>query len=868
MSDNFDNRVKAAVAHLRPAGFALHWLRARDKAPVLKEWSEKPVLSVDALLASHQPRYNLGVRLGKPSQLGCGGYLHVLDLDIRLPDLAEEAWDAFETLFPDVDPDDFPMVQSGSGGESRHLYFVSPRPFYSRKLAVSEGKHKRFDKRQGRDVWSYDWEIELFGTGKQVVVPPSIHPISREPYVWLNEPDFDSFEPIPSIPGAIIDALKIAETSTYEFETREPLSFKSGQMERELDALPIDRLDDYHDWVTLGQALHHQFGGSERGFELWLEHSRRSDKFDGDMRAMKRKWRGFGKNRRKPVTMATIRAWFQEARLEQYVSDFEDLDDFQEGDKAPETPGKPASKGDFRESDDGFDDLDEPADDFDDLVTAAPTRAKAEDDDDLSAFDLTEEETAAQEKRKATLAWMSLLATTKDGDGFATNLHNVELIVRNDDRLVGLPALNEFTQETVQRSAPGAKPKKRENAAKPTRQLGGRIWEVEDPLNGSIWSSARDYAIRSILEAPQTQGGYGIKVTDRDLKAATVLAAWDNSFHPVREYLSGLEWDGEARVDTLFIDYLGVEDNAYTRSVARLLMVAGVARVYEPGCKWDYAVILEGAQGKGKSTFIRYLGKHWFSELEGDFHNGKELVEKMQGSWLLEMPELSGFNRADVRSIKAFISRQVDKVRLAYEARAMEFPRQCVLIGSTNDREYLKDDTGGRRFLPIECNVDAIDNRRLKRNVDQLWAEAYAIYTAMRAEETDGDLPLYLTDELAAAEAARLQEMRRVESADDALVGKIAAWLDRPIATGGFDDEDEGGIRNVTCLIELWEGMGNDARSYEQTKAQAFGRAMARVPGWRSTGKSHNFPAPYGRQRYYERIGSPGRLQPIGKPET
>lgn len=859
MSDNFDNSVLTAIVPLREAGFALHWLRPRDKAPVLKGWSESPVLSVEQLRATHQPRANLGVRLGEPSQLESGLYLHVFDLDIRIPDLADEAWEAFAELFPDVDPDTLPAVQSGSGGESRHLYFATTKPFFSKKLAVSEGKHRRFDRRAGREVWSYDWEIELFGSGKQVAMPPSIHPESRKPYIWLREPELGEFDPIPSIPAEAIEALQVAETSVYEFETREPLTFKSGQMERELDALPIARLDDYHDWVTLGQALHHQFGGSDEGLELWVQHSKRSDKFDGDLKTIKRKWRGFGKNRRKPVTMATIRSWFQEARLEAFVSDFDDLDDFQDAPETPETGGNADTEDDFLDGSD-FDDLDDDDDDFDDLVTAKS------DDDDFSAFDVSESEQAAMDKRKATMAWMSLLATTKDGDGFATNLHNVELIVRNDDRLVGLPALNEFTQETVQRISPGSKPNKRKNAAKQTRQLGGRIWDVSDPLNGEIWSSARDYAIRSILEAPQTQGGYGIKVTDRDLKAATVLAAWDNSFHPVREYLSGLKWDGTCRVETLFIDYLGVEDNAYTRSVARLMLVAGVARVFEPGCKWDYAVILEGAQGKGKSTFIRYLGRHWFSELEGDFHNGKELVEKMQGSWLLEMPELSGFNRADVRSIKAFISRQVDKVRLAYEARATEFPRQCILIGSTNDREYLKDDTGGRRFLPIECSVDSIDNRRLKKNVDQLWAEAYALYVAMRAEEPDGELPLYLTDDVAASEAARLQEMRRVESADDALVGKISAWLDRPITNGGFDEETEGGVRNVTCLIELWEGLGNSPIGYEQTKAQAYGRAMARVPGWRSTGRFHNFPSPYGRQRYYERIGSPGKLQPIGKP--
>lgn len=807
MVSDFLDRLSA----LKNAGFALHWLHPRSKRPIGEGWADAPVASLDDLRKSYVSGNNLGVRLGEPSLLESGLYLHVLDIDIRVADLADEAWDAVAKLFPDLDINTLPCVISGSGGESRHLYFSTAKPFRSKKLAVSEGKH-----RTPKGGWTYDWEIELFGTGKQVALPPSIHPDTRKPYTWLREPDFSDFEPVQAIDAAAIERLAVPREETYEFETREPLEFKPGQLETELALIPLDRIDDRDDWISLGMALHHQFGGSEEGFRLWMEVSSRGSKYlvKSSERAELRRWRQFGRNRRKPVTMATVRQWAQEARIAAMVDDFDDLDD---------------------------------ADEFDDLKN-----------DDLDAFDLTAEEKSAADAKKKALEWRSLLAYTKDGEGLISNLHNVELLVRNDERLVGLPQLNEFTQETVQRTPPGQRPNRRKNAAKATRQLGGRIWQVDDPLNGEIWSSSRDYAIRSILEAPQTQGGYGIKVTDRDLKAATVLAAWDHSFHPVREYLTGLKWDKKPRIERLFVDYLGAEDNAYTRAVGRLMLVAAVARVFEPGCKWDYAVILEGAQGKGKSTFIRYLGKHWFSELEGDFHNGKELVEKMQGSWIMEMPELSGFNRADVRSIKAFISRQVDKVRLAYEARAMEFPRQCVLIGSTNDREYLKDDTGGRRFLPIECQVKSIDNLALLKNVDQMWAEAYACYREMRDAQPIGDLPLYLSDTAASLEAARLQETRRVESADDALIGRIISFLDTPVNAGEFDDDEESQPRQITCLAEIWVGLGNDLRAYKGVEPQSLGRAMARVPGWRQTGSFHKFPFPFGRQRYYERIESEG----------
>lgn len=154
--------------------------------------------------------------------------------------------------------------------------------------------------------------------------------------------------------------------------------------------------------------------------------------------------------------------------------------------------------------------------------------------------------------KKSALEWVSLLDLNEDG-AIKARLHNVEVIMLNDIRFVGLPQLNEFTQETVQRTTPGIKASKRKNAAKLTRQLKGRVWNVADVVNGELWSDDRDFAIRSIIGAPRMQGGYGIKVGDRDLKAAVVIAANENLLHPVREYLEGLKWDGAPNVETLWI---------------------------------------------------------------------------------------------------------------------------------------------------------------------------------------------------------------------------------------------------------------------------------------------------------------------------
>lgn len=855
MSDPHDNSVLAAIGPLREAGFALHWLHPRKKRPIGKEWSDAPVATLDTLRSTHARGNNLGVRLGEPSLLASGDYLHVLDFDIRVEDAAEEAWNAFAKLFPGVDPASLPCVASGSGGASRHLYFVTDRPFRSKLVATSDGKHRRFDKEANKDVWSYDWEIELFGTGKQVVLPPSIHPNTGEPYRWEREFDFDAlaFGDAPRIAAAQVEALGVTEHTTFAYESREPLTYKPGQMDRDLDAIEVSDLH-YDDWIRLGQALHHQFGGSEEGFDLWVKHTKRSTKFTGDkqLREMRRiKWRSFGKYRGQPVTMATVRQWAAETRLQAYAEQFDDLEAPSDDDDSDDSASSGGESSDFDDLPGGTSTSDFGSDedsDFDALLGDDD-----EDDglnDDLAALDLSpEEKKIAAETANG---WRSLLHINVDEGTLKGTLHNMRLIVENDVWTVGVPAYNEFTKEIVQRGVPGIKAPKRKKAAKPVLQLTGPSWCLQDPVNGDFWTEDKDNAIRALLEAPETQGGYGIKVPDRDLRAAIDIAGRKNAFHPVREYLNTLTWDGVLRLERLFVDYLGAPDDAYHRHVARLTLIAAVTRVFEPGHKFDFMPILEGLQGKRKSTFISILAKSWFAELDGDFEDAKAMVEIMQGAWILETPELSGFARADVRHLKAFVSRRTDKVRLAYAKRAENYPRQCIFIGSTNDDRYLKDDTGGRRYWPVRCTVEEIDTDRLTGEIDQIWAEALTGYREMRAAQPRGTLPLYLADEDARVIAARHQESARVESADDALAGRISMWLDKPVSTGDMDS-DGSEPRMATCLQEIWvECLGGDLKTYNQQAAQTLGRAMRLVEGWTSWGLRYSHKT-FGQQRLYFR---------------
>ncbi len=511
-------------------------------------------------------------------------------------------------MFPGI-LQSLPCVISGSGGESRHLHFLTDKPFYGRKLAVSEGRH-----RTANGGWTHDWEVDLFGTGRQVAMPPSIHPITGIAYRWEREYDLDGLEfgGGPIISSDLIEALGIASTAKFEFESREPLTFAPGQLERELDSLSLDVLDDRPKWIMLGQALHHQFGGSQEGFDLWMHYSAKSEGHlkDSSLRAELARYRGFGRNRREPVTMATVRSWYlaerNAANLAFAIAELDDLDDVS---RSVET--MPASNAEGGE--------------FDELLNAEPTATSSTDE---SVFDIGLTDTA--------LDWKTLLAISEKGS-IEPNLHNLRLIVENDKRTTGVMAFNEFTQEVVQRGAPGVRSPNRKNQAKPFVQLSGPIWTLRDRANGDFWTEEKDDSIRAMIEAPKTQGGYGIKVPDRDLRAAINIVGRKNCFHPVREYLSAQQWDGTPRVDRLFIDYLGAPDDAYGRDIARLMMIAGVARIFEPGCKWDYVVILQGLQGKRKSTFISTLAKSWAAELEGDMTDTRAMVEAMQKAWILDI---------------------------------------------------------------------------------------------------------------------------------------------------------------------------------------------------------------------------------------
>jgi predicted P-loop ATPase len=235
------------------------------------------------------------------------------------------------------------------------------------------------------------------------------------------------------------------------------------------------------------------------------------------------------------------------------------------------------------------------------------------------------------------------------------------------------------------------------------------------------WTAQDDLRVTEFLQLAQ------IPVKVPTAAQAVEMVAREREFHPVLDYLDDLDWDGTCRLDGWLTKHLGADESPYTQNVGRAALIGAVARIRNPGCKVDTVPIIEGKQGLGKSSVPRVLGEPWFSDDLAELGT-KDAALQMQGAWLLEISELDAMSRAEVSRIKAFVSRTTDRFRPPYGTRVIESPRSCVFWGTTNGEAYLKDESGARRFWPIKAGNIDLDG--LRRDRDQLWAEASRLHSA------------------------------------------------------------------------------------------------------------------------------------------
>lgn len=330
------------------------------------------------------------------------------------------------------------------------------------------------------------------------------------------------------------------------------------------------------------------------------------------------------------------------------------------------------------------------------------------------------------------------------------------------------------------------------------------------------WQASDDAQLRHFIRLH-------FNISNKDMIMDTLTHVFHkNSFHPVKNYIQAVPWDKTERIDTFFIDYLGAEDNIYTRSVSRKWFIAAVKRIFEPGCKFDYMPVLVGEQGIGKSTAIQKLAPNFFNDSLRNF-DVKESGEIIQTSWIIEISELAAMKRSEEEEMKGFLSRQVDTYRPAYARTAQDFPRHCVFMGTTNNYEFLRDTTGNRRFLPI-----LVSNKRKytpwehldEMTVHQLWAEAFQYYR--KGENIDLDPEI--------KDIAKKVQLQFTET--DEQEGIIIDFLEMMFPTNWdimkpserrnyFLDYRDGKIpkergvisRKDVCIMEIWrECLGN----YEQ----------------------------------------------------
>lgn len=429
--------------------------------------------------------------------------------------------------------------------------------------------------------------------------------------------------------------------------------------------------------------------------------------------------------------------------------------------------------------------------------------------------------------------WLKSLEKDKKGC-YKSTTDNLLIIFENDQNIKDLLSLDSFIYRQKMVRVP--------------------FWRTEDNVS-LLFTDADEAEMRIYLET-----SYGMVVGKDRLRDIILAIGTRNAYHPVREYLKTLKWDGKPRIEAFFIDVLGADDDkdGLTRMCSRKMLIGGVNRIFEPGCQMDYTMTFVGDEGQGKSMLLSKLAikDEWFTD-----HftiDGKEAVENLQGKFICEIGELVALKKSDSAAIKNFLTRKSDYCRAAYAHNPENRPRQCIFFGTGNDIHFLKGEGGDRRFWPVTINP--ADKKRnwntvTDEEVNQLWAEAKYYYE-------QGERP-YLSPEMEELMRQRQQGHRE----EDDRAGLISEYLDRPIPTN-WDDKsildkrsffygtsyEIGTKQRVRVSVaEIWnECLGKDLSEMDRHKTKPIHNIMKNMKDW-EVGKSQVTIKGYGSQTVYRR---------------
>lgn len=664
-------------------GMGVLWIKPKSKAPVESGWTTGERQAWKYLSETYYEGLNVGVRLGEPSKIG-DHYLACIDVDIKDAAYRKIALAKLSELVGGKEKE-FPTVMSGGGNGSRHLYFASPAPFKMKTIAKEKDK----------------WEIAIYSAGRQMVLPPSVHPVTEKPYQWVSPPgDFPryDFSNVPSVSKTSAPAAPRASS-----EKEEPFIFNVSPVH--IDDIKIS--DAMKNAIVAGTNVKDRSGYLLPACSALVGAGLSQDEVLTVLTERKFFLGACGYDHAKTDDRARAAFWVYRYTLKKVLDE------------------RNAKK----------------------IFAAVPVEEPAL---------LSDEERAAQdEELSAGPRWTRELDRTKDWS-IRSTMKNCKIILEN---VFGASCfrLNEFslTEEM--------------HAEFPWGKFSGK------ELHDIDITMLKDWFAKTWRFEP----------ADDKICSAVSVIAFENRYHPVKTWLRALPaWDEVERVDSFLTKYIPCNGDEELRAVVgRRFLVSLVRRIFEPGCQSDQLLVLEGDQGIYKSSAFRALvGDEWFSDASFNVED-KDAVMVIFSKWLIEFGELSTLDRTTAEHTKAFITRRSDRIRAPFDRKAKDYPRQCLFVGSTNKDEYLKDDTGNRRYWPFKvvsnCEIDLI-----RRDREQLFAEALYLYEC-------GEVTYLKEDRLVAKMKVQqsLREMQDVliEHIDSVVVSLIKA---KPALAEGFTMHD------------------------------------------------------------------------------